>query len=409
MSRKNDLVRQQYEALPYPARDPADEITRLVVGSPSQLNEIEHYIFAGRRAGPLNVLVAGGGTGDGAIMLAQQLADRGEGGQVQYIDLSEASLRIAKARAAARGLDNIQFAQHSLLDVGSLASGPYDYIDCCGVLHHLPEPIVGLQSLSDALNDDGGMGLMLYGKYGRTGVYPMQQAFARLFPYNLPTEKRLAGAKAVMKALPDSNWLKHNAFLGDHILGDDAGFYDLLLHSRDRAYTVSEISTLTDIAGMCVTGFIEQAKYDPTLYLPDGEISKRATKLPWLEQCSLAEELSGSMKTHVFYAIKASNRTGGAASLNEQKNVPLIRDISSSALADAIAKQPLLKANFEGSAFQRKLPASAPDIIRLCDGQRNIKQVRKASGLSDAAFKRDFRVIYDALWPLNLMLLAGRL
>ena len=68
-------IRSQYEAYPYPARDPAAEATRLITGSPSHILEIEHYVLAGARAGPLNVLVAGGGTGDAAIMLAQQLAD----------------------------------------------------------------------------------------------------------------------------------------------------------------------------------------------------------------------------------------------------------------------------------------------------------------------------------------------
>ena len=75
----NDPVQAQYEAFPYPLRDPADEKRRLIDGSPSNLKEIDHYVFAGRRdfARPFRALVAGGGTGDGLIMLAQQLADRG--------------------------------------------------------------------------------------------------------------------------------------------------------------------------------------------------------------------------------------------------------------------------------------------------------------------------------------------
>ena len=71
-------VRDQYEAYPYPARDPKDERTRLIAGSPSNLAEIDHYVFAGRGdfAKPFRALIAGGGTGDAAIMLAQQLGDR---------------------------------------------------------------------------------------------------------------------------------------------------------------------------------------------------------------------------------------------------------------------------------------------------------------------------------------------
>ena len=74
----SEPVREQYEAYPYPARDPKDERKRLIVGSPSNLAEIDHYVFAGRGdfAAPFRALVAGGGTGDAAIMLAQQLQDR---------------------------------------------------------------------------------------------------------------------------------------------------------------------------------------------------------------------------------------------------------------------------------------------------------------------------------------------
>ena len=40
----SDPLIEQYEAYPYPARDPADEAKRLIEGSPSHLLEINHYI-----------------------------------------------------------------------------------------------------------------------------------------------------------------------------------------------------------------------------------------------------------------------------------------------------------------------------------------------------------------------------
>ncbi|HVR66390.1 MAG TPA: class I SAM-dependent methyltransferase, partial [Verrucomicrobiae bacterium] len=115
----SDSVREQYELYPYPPRDPRDEARRLIQGSPSHLLEINHYIFAGRRdfGQPFRALIAGGGTGDGAIMLAQQLADRRCPAEVIYLDLSESSRKIAEARAAARGLKNISFHTGSLLDL----------------------------------------------------------------------------------------------------------------------------------------------------------------------------------------------------------------------------------------------------------------------------------------------------
>ena len=131
----DDTLRAQYEAYPYPVRDPADERDRLITGSPSHLDELNHYLFAGARnfAAPFRALIAGGGTGDGAIMLAQQLADLGGPAELVYLDLSGAAMAIAEARAAARGLTNIAFHRASLLDVAELGLGRFDYIDCCGV------------------------------------------------------------------------------------------------------------------------------------------------------------------------------------------------------------------------------------------------------------------------------------
>ena len=73
-------VRRQYEALPYPARNPADEQKRLVQTWLDDLPMVNHYGFAGRQSfGPgFRVLVAGGGTGDATIYLAEQL--KGEPG-----------------------------------------------------------------------------------------------------------------------------------------------------------------------------------------------------------------------------------------------------------------------------------------------------------------------------------------
>ena len=66
-------VRDQYESFPYPARDPRDEAKRLITGSPSLPIEMDHCLWAGQHdwSQPLRVLVAGGGTGDGLVQLAQ--------------------------------------------------------------------------------------------------------------------------------------------------------------------------------------------------------------------------------------------------------------------------------------------------------------------------------------------------
>ncbi|MGB3178889.1 MAG: class I SAM-dependent methyltransferase, partial [Albidovulum sp.] len=229
-------VSEQYEAYPYPERDPADEKTRLITGSPSHPFEMDHFLWGGVRdwSQPLHALVAGGGTGDALIQLAAVLTAAGKPYEITYLDLSHASRGVAEARAKIRGLTGIRFETGSLLDAAEY--GRFDYIDCCGVLHHLPNPQDGFNALSKALKPDGGMGLMVYAPYGRSGVYPLQEAFGAL-TVGMTPKARLAAARAIYARLPDGHPFRRNPHLVDHEQGD-AGFYDLLLHSQDRPFGI---------------------------------------------------------------------------------------------------------------------------------------------------------------------------
>src|ERR1700744_2871627 len=211
----DERLAEQYEAYPYPRRDPRDEAKRLIVGSPGHLRGIVFWVFGPQRPAsrPLNALIAGGGTGDATIMLAQQMAREGRPGSVTWLDRSAASLKIAQARAAVRGLTNIVWEQRSLLDLPGSGLGPFDYIDCCGVLHHLPDPAEGLRALVSVLAPGGGMGLMVSAPHGRAGVYRMQDAIRRLAPPEEPPSARLELAKRVMRHLPETAWLRRNGFL----------------------------------------------------------------------------------------------------------------------------------------------------------------------------------------------------
>ena len=304
----DDPVRDQYEKLPYPPRDPDDEAKRLITGSPSHILEVDHYVFAGRRdfSEPFRVLVAGGGTGDATIMLAQQLSDLGADARIIHLDISDASIETARARARARGLDGIEFVHGSLIDLAGLGLGPFDYIDCCGVLHHLEDPLAGLRALTASLAPDGGIGMMLYAPLGRTGVYPAQ-AMLRILGGDAPGDDRLDLARRLLDGLPATNWLRRNPFVGDHATLGDAGIYDLLLHERDCAFTVFEIAELLSKSALRLVTFIDPLRYDPTIHLGDERLVERLRAMPLLQRCAFAELLCGNMKTHVFYAVHADN------------------------------------------------------------------------------------------------------
>ena len=406
-------VRAQYEAYPYPARDPADEAKRLITGSPSHLDEINHYVFAGRFdvKRPFRALVAGGGTGDATIMIAQQLADRGCPAEVVYLDVSAASLDVAQARADARGLTNLRFVQGALEDIGSLAPGPYDYIDCCGVLHHLADPAAGLASLADQLAEGGGMGLMLYGTLGRTGVYHVQDVLKSIAA-GADDATRLDLARRLIGGLPETNWLARNPHVRDHLDGGDAGLYDLLLHSRDRAYTVPEIAALTDGAGLAITGFIEPALYDPANFLANSELTPRIAALPWLERCAVAELLGGTLKRHTFYVVAKSRAAEAVAAPDDRRAVPLLRDADGAAMADRLRAGGRIKAELDGVALSYPVPPLAAAILAEIDGKRDLGEIQRRVGRAEGHtigwkdFKVAFEALYAALNALNVMLIA---
>ncbi|MFL5288312.1 MAG: class I SAM-dependent methyltransferase, partial [Rhodopila sp.] len=280
----------QYEAYPYPRRDPREEAKRLIVGSPSHLREIDYWVFGATRPAsrPLNALIAGGGTGDATVMLATHLTRLGRPGSVTWVDRSSASLRLAQERAKVRGLTNIVWEQRSLLDLPGSGLGPFDYIDCCGVLHHLPDPAEGLRALLSVLAPGGGLGLMVYAPHGRTGVYMIQDALRMLAPPDEPPQRRLDVARRVMRHLPDTQWLRHNRNFDDHINGGDAGLYDLLLNPRDRAYTVTALDALLRDAGLEVACWVEPLRYDPDAYLHDPKLRARTAALDPLHRAAQA-------------------------------------------------------------------------------------------------------------------------
>jgi SAM-dependent methyltransferase len=369
-----DRLRQQYEAYPYPARDPKDEAKRLITGSPSHLDEVAHYLFNGRiDARPFRILVAGGGTGDALVMLAQHAAWAGLPTEITYLDLSEASAAIAKARLDARGLSGVRFVHGSLLDVADLAPGPYDYIDCCGVLHHLDDPDAGLAALTAQLAPDGAMGLMVYAPLGRTGVYPLQSALRRLTDAGDP-RRQVADAKRLLAGLPETNWLRRNEHLGDH-RKSDAGLYDLLLHSRDMPFDVPDLLAWLGRAGLEPAGFPLTALYDPGWLIADPALAKRAKALPRADQWALAEELSGAIATHVVYAAPAGRADGRSASVEDGALVPVPRDLETGDLAKRLKPGQPLPVTLSGVKLRLPLPRLAPAVLARIDGRASLAAI----------------------------------
>ena len=306
-------VAAQYEKLPYPPREIKLEQDRLLQTVGDNLLEINHYCFEGLAdfESGINCLVAGGGTGDAAIFLAEQL--RHTPSTVTYIDLSTSSRQIAEARAKERSLTNISWFSGSILDLPDTVKQKFDYINCSGVLHHLEDPEAGLSALAEVLRSSGAINIMLYAKYGRHGVYILQQILREMIPDGLSIGERIEFAREIIRLLPSSNeFALHRRYWSDIDKYGDSGLYDLLLHSQDRCYDVNEVYDLAESADLHLVDFIgpHKKKYSPeSKYESDG-LQNRWKSMDLRQKQSLGERLASDIdKHHCIF----SKRKGSAA------------------------------------------------------------------------------------------------
>lgn len=382
-------VKKQYEELPYPPRDPEDEKKRFIHTPLEVLEVLNHLGFKGKQdyTNNFRCLVAGGGTGDSTIYLAERLKNI-PNAEVVQVDLSNASLNICKERAKVRGLTNIKWIQGSLLDLANIDDiGKFDYINCSGVLHHLESPADGLNSLNSVLKDDGIMGIMVYAKYGRLNIYPLQQVMRYVNQNAGSKQEELDNTKKILKELPDKHFANMNDWINtEYALFGDSGLYDLLLHSQDRAYTVPELYDWVEGCNLNLVAFNSCEKnfreYKPESHIPDKNMLKKIKELPLKKQQAVAEIMNGKIYKHLFYVSKKMPNDC-IASTKDKKLVPFF--LSEDMNVHIAISQNMQSRLSEGSIIltQKEIKTVLPatkesvEIVRLIDGTNSISTIIK--------------------------------
>jgi SAM-dependent methyltransferase len=367
-------VRDQYETYPYPPRDPARELDRLYTTMLSQLRLANHAVWGGARdMGPgFRVLDAGCGTGDNTVFAAHQLRDTG--GEVVGLDLSDASLAITRARLQARGLDGVRLVRGRIEEVGRLDLGTFDYIISAGVLHHLPSPEAGLVALVSVLRPGGALGLMVYGRHGRTAVYQLQELLRLLAPDTLPARERVIRARQALSQLRPDHWaaLVPNSWKPEIEEYGDAGLFDLLLHSTDRAYTVPEVHTWLASAGLRLCRFDAPLLYDPSVY---GQAPQLVAHLSAAERQAAAELLNGHLRKHTFYAVRRDAAVATPPASDDERAVPDWLRADSAGLRRQIESGNALSLNYEGLAYEQELAPAPRALLLAIDGQKTLGEI----------------------------------
>jgi SAM-dependent methyltransferase len=334
----------------------------------------------------LRILVAGCGS-----MAAACYAYRYPRAHVTGIDLSSASLANEQRLKERHGLENLTLRQMPLEEATALGE-EFDFISASGVLHHLREPVAGLRELGRVLAPEGVIGVMVYGRYGRVGVYMMQDLFRILNLGQAADDVQVVkeGLNAIGPKHPVRNYLRLAIDLAD-----DTGLVDTFLHRQDRAYTVGECLDLVRDAGLAFQGWGENIFYHPDLQLPPTHpFRARLEKLAPAQQWAAMELLHGTIGSHFFHVCRSDREPSRYRIPFEEPGfldvIPVPR------VDDWPGVQLQLRSDIGRAPFPRvPLDAAQQSVFAAMDGQRSVRECLRAAGFDadqpqTVAFARHF-------------------
>jgi SAM-dependent methyltransferase len=346
----------------------------------------------------LDILIAGCGTYQAAVY-----AFMNRDAKVTAIDVSRSALEHERYLKDKHGLRNLELHLLPIEEVSSLASD-FDLIVSSGVLHHLADPLAGLQALGECLRPEGALGVMLYAKYGRVGVEMLESAFRDVGLGQ--DEASVEQVKEALATLPGDHPVRSYLKVA-HDLFSDGALIDTFLHSRQRSYTVDECLQLVRSAGLAFQGWFHKTPYYPhDLVAPASGFRASLDRLPDTTLWSVMERLQPANATHFFIACRPERP-------KEQYTI----DFSTAGSLDYV---PLARTACLLSGEEILLPGAklklAPAqlrFVRQVDGRRTIRQivesVERSGGAADESrdeLEDSARKLFRSLWRLDFLAMA---
>lgn len=272
MERATAAVRQQYEAFPFPDL-PFGALADLTPAPSSYRFGYYYCTHHLPSTQAVRILDAGCGTGFSTLKLRQA----NPAAEIVAVDLSGASLERAQARLAAAGYapDAVTFLQADLQQLPDLGA-PFDYIHCTGVLHHLPEPQLGLHQLKIRLKPQGVMCLMLYSGPGRALIREVQQLLRRLWD-GQDLSEGLMVCRTFWAGLPAEHPYKQDYQRQKKVLADnfgpefaasDAFLVDTYLQVCEHALYLPDVFALLAAEDLTFLRFLDESDWAIQQFLP---------------------------------------------------------------------------------------------------------------------------------------------
>ena len=297
-------VRDFYERYPYPP--PVDDLDEYQGRweDPQRRRADFHLYWPGRTyREDQSILIAGCGTSQAA-----KHALRWPAAQVTGIDCSTASVRHTEQLKERYRIRNLQVHQMDVESVRDLGAS-FDQVVCTGVLHHLADPVKGLNALRSVLRPGGAMQLMVYAPYGRAGIYMLQE-FCRALGIEA-NGREIRDLACALGALPAGHPLQ-GLLSKARDFGNESALADALLNPQDRAYSVPQFLELIEKGGLTFGRWIRQAPYSVHCgVMANIPQSTRIARLSPPEQYAMAELFRGTMVRHsaIVFAGGGEDRT----------------------------------------------------------------------------------------------------
>lgn len=260
-----------------------------------------HSFCTGRKPQKQDIRILDAGCGSGVG--TEYLVHLNPQAQIVGIDISAGTLEVARERCRRSGANRVEFHQLSLYDVEQLP-GKFDLINCVGVLHHLPDPIRGIQALARKLSPGGLLHIFVYGELGRWEIGLMQKAIALL-----QGEKRgdyqhgVEVGRKIFASLPKENRLvkreQERWSLENH---RDECFADMYVHPQEIDYNIDTLFELIDASGLEFMGFSNPEFWQLKRLLAKApELIDTAEKLSDRQRYRLIELLDPEVTHYEFF------------------------------------------------------------------------------------------------------------
>jgi len=294
-------VQRLYDTYPFPPEPLLDEPPP---GYNWRWNWVAAYNFCTGQKPPrqdIRILDAGCGTGVGTEYLVHLNPEA----SVVGMDLSATALSIASERCRRSGASRVEFHHLSLYNASQLA-GEFDLINCVGVLHHLPDPIRGIQSVAAKLAPGGLMHIFVYAELGRWEIQLMQKAIALLQGNQRGDyHNGVQLGRQLFSALPEDNRLvKREKERWSLENMRDANFADMYVHPQEIDYNIETLFELIDASGLEFIGFSNPRYWQlERLIGKNLELMERAKGLSDRQEYRLIELLDPEAVTHYEFFL----------------------------------------------------------------------------------------------------------